>query len=93
MNAQAHVSATMLQGLPASSKELLFLRAVDEELASVKESHPAWYADYEDIDPFTADRDLVEHLLQTAPDGYTRGLITGMLLIRQQIAAISGRGF
>lgn len=95
MNAQAHVSAAVAASVAGGgdSRELAFLREVDGQLQRVKDEHPDWYHDYEDIDPFTAERAFVEHLLQTAPDEFTRGLVTGMLLIRQQIAAVSGRGF
>lgn len=93
MSAQAQVSTALALAAGGDSKELAFLRQADAQLAEVKEQFPEWYADYEDIDPFVADRELVEHLLKTAPNDYTSGLITGMLLIRQQIAAVTGRGF
>lgn len=93
MSAQAQVSAALAVAAGGDTKELAFLRQADAQMGDVKTQFPEWYADYEDIDPFVADRELVEHLLQTAPNDYTRGLVTGMLLIRQQIAAVTGRGF
>jgi hypothetical protein len=93
MSAQAQISTALAVSAGGDTKELAFLRTADAALAGVRTQHPDWYADYEDIDPFVADRELVEHLLQTAPDDLTKGLIMGMLLIRQQIAAVTGRGF
>ena len=93
MSAQAQVSAAAAIAAGGDSKELAFLRQVDMQMQEVKDRFPAWYADYEDSDPFVSDRVFVEHLLATAPNDFTRGLVTGMMLIRQQIAAITGRGF
>lgn len=74
-------------------REMSLLETVRLELVRVQAQHPEWFADYEDIDPYTAERRFVEELLEASPTEFARGLVTGILLMRQQIALVTGRGF
>ncbi len=55
--------------------------------------HPAWYQEFEDIDPFVANREDVEDLVRRAPTEFASGVLCGILMFRQQLAAITGREF
>ena len=79
--------------MPTKSKLLQLIDDVTKKLDEVRETPPAWHADYEDIDPFVASRSDVEQLLDTAPDEFCKGLITGILMMRQTIAAVTNREF
>lgn len=70
-----------------------FLEKLQADMRQLREQHPHWHADFDDLDPFVAERRHVEHLLQTAPTEWARGLLTGIMMFRQQIAAVTGRGF
>lgn len=74
-----------------ASKERQLLLDLGEELKKIQESHPAWYADWEDIDPTVAERPDVERLIQTAPNEFCRGLMVGILFQRQSLGAFTGR--
>lgn len=94
MNGQAQSGTAMLgASFLGDSIELAFLRQVEEQWEPIRREFPAWYADFEDIDPFVAERAFVQHLLETAPTEYARGVVVGIMLIRQQIAMVTGRGF
>jgi hypothetical protein len=77
----------------SKSKSLQLLNDVRAKLDAVKARSPSWHADFEDIDPFVASRSDVEHLHTTAPDEFCKGLITGILLMRQTVAAVTNREF
>ncbi|HWS26698.1 MAG TPA: hypothetical protein VN259_09040 [Xanthomonadales bacterium] len=57
------------------------------------EQHPQWYQEFEDIDPFVADRADVEDLVRRAPTEFASGMLCGILMFRQQLAAMTGREF
>lgn len=54
---------------------------------------PSWFAKYEDSFPDTAARDEVVELMRTAPDQFSLGVMYGKYLMRQEIAAMTGREF
>lgn len=70
-----------------------YLEDLQQKMDVVKGDHPGWYADFEDIDPFVADRSDVEQLLRTAPTDWAVGYVSGILAVRQQLALVTGRGF
>lgn len=57
------------------------------------EQFPHWYAAFEDIDPFIADRADVESLLKQAPNEFASGILCGIIMFRQQLAVMTGREF
>lgn len=66
---------------------------LQRKMLEVRESHPQWYAEYEDNDPYTADRQTLAHLLSTAPTDFAAGVIAGITTIRMQISFITDRPF
>jgi hypothetical protein len=74
---------------PAASYMDVFLRN-REDLAR---EHPAWLQDFEDLDPFVAVRADVEDLIQRAPTAFASGMLCGIFMFRQQLAAVTGREF
>lgn len=58
-----------------------------------EQDNPDWYQRYEDIDPCIATRAEVTTLLESAPDHFCRGLVAGIMLMRQQVAILTGREF
>ena len=75
------------------SQRMALLHAAREQMELIKKDHPDWHADFEDVDPFVADRPQVEQLLKTAPTAWASGYVTGIFVLRQQIAIVSGREF
>lgn len=62
-------------------------------LEQLAREHPLWMAHYDDVDPDTADVDVLFGLLESAPNDFARGIIFGKLTLRSQVAAVSGRPF
>lgn len=54
---------------------------------------PTWFARYEDVFPDTAPRGEVVGLMAGAPDQFSLGVLFGKFLMRQEIAAMTGREF
>ncbi len=69
------------------------LQMLHQQMQSVQANHPDWYADYEDGDVFTASREVLSELVNTAPTDFARGLLVGVMMFRQQLAIITGRSF
>lgn len=69
------------------------LLQLQEKMASIKESHPDWFADYEDRDPMVADRQTLALMLETAPTEFAQGLIVGIIMLRQQISIVTERPY
>jgi hypothetical protein len=74
-----------------SSKSIFDCISEMQELAN---SHPDWYADYEDAQAdIGCDRDVLSQLLETAPTPFASGVVFGKILLRQQVASVTGRPF
>lgn len=59
-----------------------------------RELHPEWFDEYDDaMVDVVADRQVMEQLLDTAPNEFLRGLMYGKLAMRQQIATLTERAF
>lgn len=69
------------------------LLQLQKKMASIKESHPDWFADYEDRDPMVADRQTLALMLETAPTEFAQGLIVGIIMLRQQISIVTERPY
>lgn len=70
-----------------------FLVRAQQEFAQARAEHPEWSAQFEDADPVTAEREVVEALLESAPTPFLAGLLVGFMMFRQQMAIITGRPF
>ena len=66
---------------------------VERLMQRIKVEHPGWYAEFEDIDPFSADRAAVQHLLERAPSEFATGYLCGIMSFRQQLAILTDRAF
>lgn len=82
--------STPQQDMPDGMELVHYLR---QQLVTVKETFPDWYAEYEDCDPVTADSNTLQVLLASAPDRFVAGLIAGIMMFRQQLAILTGRSF
>lgn len=60
-------------------------------LSALNESHPEWYATFEDADPDVCTQQQLMELLETAPTSLARGFLMGKLTLRQTYAALTGR--
>lgn len=54
---------------------------------------PDWFAKYEDSFPDTAPKQEMLDLMKGAPDNFSLGVLYGKFLMRQEIAAMTGREF
>ncbi len=79
----------MVDPVQAESHLEVFIR----QRAFLAEHHPVWFQEFEDIDPFIADRSAVEDLIRRAPNEFSSGMLCGILMFRQQLAAMTGRDF
>lgn len=73
--------------------EAIAAQATMAKMRDLQENHSLWMAHFDDVDPDTADIELLCGLLETAPNDFAAGLIYGKLTLRAQLAAISGRPF
>lgn len=60
---------------------LALIQQVGHELRT----DPAWYREFEDLDPFTAPREVVEQLRRSAPTPFAKGYRAGIMVMRQQL--------
>jgi hypothetical protein len=68
-------------------------QATAMELSLIRQLHPEWHAMYEETPLDTADSAEMTALLDCAPNSFAKGLISGALFVRLQMAAITGRPF
>lgn len=80
-----------MQGVSAEQNVLSELIMAERD--RLRENHAEWFFDYEDFDPMTAPREVCEALLVSAPTEWARGMIAGIMVMRSQLAMITGRGF
>jgi hypothetical protein len=73
--------------------EVDLLMQVKGTMDELKSEYPAWCDEYEDVDPITAERASCERLLQTAPNPWAAGLVSGIMLFRQQLALVTSREY
>ena len=73
--------------------EIELLNGCKYTLDQIAQSHPEWFADFEDRMPDFAPRSQVLDLLERAPTEFARGLMYGKLLARVEIAQVSGVPF
>jgi hypothetical protein len=71
----------------------LVTQDVFESIESARGSDPDWVWLFETVDPLIAEQKVVKQLHDTAPDLYLKGVISGILMMRESIALVTGRGF
>jgi len=85
---EPHISLDTLQMIEAAVAQETMM-----DLNVIRDVHPDWHAMYEVLDIATSPSEDILELLITAPNSFARGLIGGVLRMRLEIAAITGRGF
>lgn len=70
-----------------------YMDVFDRQRKILADAFPLWYQEFDDIDPFVADRASVEDLVVRAPNDFAAGVLCGVLMFRQQLAAMTGREF
>lgn len=66
---------------------------LEAELRTLEQGHPEWFQEFQDVDPFVANRADVERLLASGPNDFARGLLTGIHMFRNQLAAVTQRDY
>lgn len=65
-----------------------------DQMQKLSETHPDWYAEYEDSQmDIGCDREVLEGLLTTAPTPFAQGVMFGKIMFRQQVASLTERPF
>lgn len=68
-------------------------REIFENLERARAIDSEWAWMFDAVDPLTADQQIVRQLHENAPTEYLKGVIGGVLMMRESIALITGRGF
>lgn len=68
-------------------------REIFENLERAKAVDADWVWQFDVVDPLTADQQIVRQLHETAPTEYLKGVIGGILMMRESMALITGREF
>lgn len=63
------------------------------ELARLADTHPDWYARYEDSDTDVCSKLELMELIATAPSPVARAYLCGKVSLRDAIASITGRPY
>lgn len=69
------------------------MRQSAQWLEEAADRSPDWFAYFEDVQAFSAPKADLMELLRTAPTPFAKGLIYGIVLMRQELAAVTGRDF
>lgn len=77
----------------AANDDLGDVRAFPSTALMSWSDDPGWTSDFERVDVCIADRADLQALLDNAPTEYHAGLISGAMLVRESIAACTGREF
>jgi hypothetical protein len=62
-------------------------------LFALEQRYPEWFAELDVNDPCTCTRPALMELIETAPAPFLQGMLYGQLMMRIQLAAITGRSF
>lgn len=73
-------------------KEQAIVKDMFSKIENLKESHPDFFADFED-NADTADRADLVRLMETSPNDQVKFLLLGKFMMRMEIAEITGREF
>lgn len=63
------------------------------EMRLIEQQHPHWFDMYEEFQVEHCTGEELQALLASAPNAYAKGLVTGALKVRLEMAAASGRPF
>lgn len=85
---EPHLSLDLLQEV-----ELTVAQETVMDLNVIREMHPEWHAQYESMDLARSSSEEILELLKSAPNSFAKGLLGGVLYMRLDIAAVTGRAF
>jgi hypothetical protein len=63
------------------------------EMRLIEQQHPDWFERYETLQVEHCSGEELQTLLASAPNAYAKGLVTGALKVRLEMAAVSGLPF
>lgn len=92
INSAAHAAATN-PITESAALEAEAIRVCERKVTELQMAHPDWSDLYEDTVPDSALREEVVELLHSAPNDFAKGLMYGKYLMRQELAAVTGRFF
>jgi hypothetical protein len=80
----------MMSNIP---QEDLIVKNMFSEIETLKETHPEFFAYFEDVDPDTAPRAELVDLMASAPNDQVKFFLFGKFTMRLTLAAVTGREF
>lgn len=72
-------------------KENAIIKNMFAEIEELRETHPEFFAYFEDVDPDTAPRAELVDLMASAPNAQVKYFLFGHLAARMAMAAATGR--
>jgi hypothetical protein len=78
-------------GLRLMELEARAARACMADMKALEREHPAWLAQFDDVNPDVADMDELIELLDSAPTAFARGIVKGRIDLRLQVASVTLR--
>lgn len=75
----------------ATAKENVIVKEMFAEIEGLRETHPEFFAYFEDVDPDTAPRAELVDLMASSPNDQVKYFLFGQLAARMALAAITGR--
>lgn len=76
-----------------SKPESVVVRDLFADIASLKDTHPDYFAYFDDVDPDTATREELLDLMTSAPNERVKYFLFGKYSMRLTIASVTGREF
>lgn len=74
-------------------KEDELVKSMFAEIQKLRDSHPDYFAWFEDVDPDTASRSDLTDLMVSAPTEQVKFFLFGKFSMRLMIATVTGREF
>lgn len=78
---------------PNETLEERIIKPLFSEISSLKESHPEYFAYFDDMDPDTSPRAELVDLIASAPNDKVKFFLFGKFMMRLTIASVTGREF
>ena len=75
------------------TQENAIVKKMFSEIESLRDSHPDFFANFEDVDPDTATRSELVDLMERSPTDQVRFFLFGKFTMRLMIASVTGRAF
>lgn len=77
----------------STTTEELVVQACFSQIQSLRDTHPEYFAYFEDVDPDVASRADLLDLIASAPTDAVKFFLLGKFTMRMAIAAVTGREF